>query len=290
MYNYQYSQNQEQLNGWLGRALKRLIVGAASLVDSHTLGIFSFESLALEIGSGGSSFWQRGSSEFGGILFDLENDPRGAYEPTYKEEEILDLNVSNLALLIATLTQQISGIENYNIDNKIEIINYVLLRIEVLKKYYKFNDKIGLSQKALDLRDLIIEILLVPIIKFINSQTLNLPNYEKKSFEKSILKFEILDELDPILTRVVNPFNVTYQIFIPKQITIGNNDTNIDVNLDTNVDTNIDTNTNTNTGDSSTPTDTTGNTTTPTVKKGFSLVTKIGIGFGVGLVIRKLLK
>lgn len=284
MYNYNYIQNQEQLNGWLGRALKRLIVGAASLVDSHTLGIFSFESLASEIGSGGSSFWQRGSSEFGGLLFDLENDPRGVYEPTYKEEMILDTNVSDLALIIANLTQQISGIENFNIANKIEIINTVLLRIEILKQYYKFNDKFVLSQKALDLRDLIIEILLVPIIKFIDSQTLNLPDYEKKSFEKSILKSEFLDELVPILTRVVNPFKVTYQIFVPKQITIDNNDTNIDSNIDTNTDTN------TNTGDNSAPADTTGNTTTPTVKKGFSLVTKIGIGFGVGLVIRKLLK
>ena len=81
MYNYNYIHDQEQLNGWFGRALKRLIVKVASFVDSSvntaTFGISSeigsFANLAQDIGSGGSEFWQRGTlNAYDEILANLQ--------------------------------------------------------------------------------------------------------------------------------------------------------------------------------------------------------------------------
>ncbi|MVO09755.1 hypothetical protein GOQ30_11355 [Flavobacterium sp. TP390] len=284
MYNNQYTYNQEQLNGWLGRALKRLIVKVASFVDSSlntaTFGISSeigsFSNLAQDIGSGGSSFWQRGTfNEYDEILANLQNDPRGLYEPTFNEEMLLDDFSNDLSLIIQDITNDVLAIENQAFSEaKLEKINAILKRVSLLKEYHKYNELKGLSKPALELRDLLIETMVIPVLKVVSSQMQGQTNYEKKTVKLLISSGGVLTELQPILKRIYNTFEAIVEVYLPKQITIGNNDSNID----------------TNTGGGSGSSNTNGNTTTPTEKKGYSLVTKIGIGFGVSLIIKKLLK
>ena len=178
MYNYQYIQQQEQLNGWFGRALKRLIVKVASFVDSSvntaTFGISSeigsFANLAQDIGSGGSEFWQRGTlNEYDEILANLQNDPRGLYEPTLNEEMLLDDFSNDLSLMIQDITNEVLAIENQVFSEaKLEKINDILKRVSLLKEYHKYNELKGLSKPALELRDLLIETMVIPILKVVH--------------------------------------------------------------------------------------------------------------------------
>lgn len=282
MYNYQYIQEQDQLNGWFGRALKRLIVKVASFVDSSvntaTFGISSeigsFATLAEDIGSGGSGFWQRDSmSEYDGILLNLQNDPRGLYEPTLNEEILLDDFSNDLSLIIQDITNELLSIENLAFSqSKLEKINAILKRVSLLKDYHKYNELKGLSKEALALRDLLIETLVIPILKVVNSQMQSQVNYEKKIVKLSIASGGVLTELQPVFKRIYNAFDAYVEVYLPKQITIGNN------------------NSNANADGSTSPTDTTGTTTPPATTKSNNIIKKIAIGFGVGLVIRKLLK
>lgn len=283
MYNYQYIQEQDQLNGWFGRALKRLIVKVASFVDSSvntaTFGISSeigsFATLAEDIGSGGSGFWQRESmSEYDGILLNLQNDPRGLYEPTLNEEILLDDFSNDLSLIIQDITNELLAIENLAFSqSKLEKINAILKRVSLLKDYHKYNELKGLSKEALALRDLLIETMVIPVLKVVNSQMQSQVNYEKKIVKLSIASGGVLTELQPVLKRIYNAFDAYVEVYVSKQITIGNNDSN------------------TNADGSTSPTDTTGNSSQPSTSQNTkNTLKKFVIGFGVGLVIRKLLK
>tara|TARA_Y100000815_G_scaffold275601_1_gene315115 strand:+ start:2865 stop:3746 length:882 start_codon:yes stop_codon:yes gene_type:complete len=285
MYNYNYIHNQEQLNGWLGRALKRLIVKVASFVDSSvntaTFGISSeigsFANLAQDIGSGGSEFWQRGTfNEYDEILANLQNDPRGLYEPTLNEEMILDDFSNDLSLMIQDITNEVLAIENKVFsEGKLEKINAILKRVSLLKEYHKYNELKGLSKPALELRDLLIETMVIPILKVVSSQMQGQTNYEKAIVKLLISSGGVLTELQPVLKRIYNTFNANIEVYVPKQITIGNNDTSTNVDADGNAN----------------PTDTTGNSSQPSTSQNTkNTLKKFVIGFGVGLVIRKLLK
>ena len=285
MYNYQYIQQQEQLNGWFGRALKRLIVKVASFVDSSvntaTFGISSeigsFANLAQDIGSGGSEFWQRGTlNEYDEILANLQNDPRGLYEPTLNEEMLLDDFSNDLSLMIQDITNEVLAIENQVFSEaKLEKINDILKRVSLLKEYHKYNELKGLSKPALELRDLLIETMVIPILKVVSSQMQGQTNYEKVIVKLLISSGGVLTELQPVLKRIYNTFNANIEVYVPKQITIGNNDTSTNVDADGNAN----------------PTDTTGNSSQPsTTQNTKNTLKKFAIGLGVGLVIRKLLK
>lgn len=285
MYNYNYINNQEQLNGWLGRALKRLIVKVASFVDSSvntaTFGISSeigsFANLAQDIGSGGSEFWQRGTfNEYDEILANLQNDPRGLYEPTLNEEMILDDFSNDLSLIIQDITNEVLAIENQVFSEaKLEKINAILKRVSLLKEYHKYNELKGLSKPALELRDLLIETMVIPILKVVSSQMQGQTNYEKKTVKLLIFSGGVLTELQPVLKRIYNTFNANIEVYVPKQIAIGNNDTNTNVDADGNAN----------------PTDTTGNSSQPPITQNTkNTLKKFVIGFGVGLIFRKLLK
>ena len=285
MYSYQYIHNQEQLNGWLGRALKRLIVKVASFVDSSvntaTFGISSeigsFANLAQDIGSGGSEFWQRGTfNDYDEILANLQNDPRGLYEPTLNEEIVLDDFSNDLSLIIQDITNEVLAIENQVFsETKLEKINAILKRVSLLKEYHKYNELKGLSKPALELRDLLIETMVIPILKVVSSQMQAQTNYEKVIVKLVVSSGGVLTELQPVLKRIYNTFNANIEVYVPKQITIGNNDTSTNVDADGNTN----------------PTDTTGNSSQPsTTQNTKSTLKKFAIGLGVGLVIRKLLK
>ena len=285
MYNYQYIQQQEQLNGWFGRALKRLIVKVASFVDSSvntaTFGISSeigsFANLAQDIGSGGSEFWQRGTfNDYDEILANLQNDPRGLYEPTLNEEIVLDDFSNDLSLIIQDITNEVLAIENQVFsETKLEKINAILKRVSLLKEYHKYNELKGLSKPALELRDLLIETMVIPILKVVSSQMQAQTNYEKVIVKLVVSSGGVLTELQPVLKRIYNTFNANIEVYVPKQITIGNNDTSTNVDADGNTN----------------PTDTTGNSSQPsTTQNTKSTLKKFAIGLGVGLVIRKLLK
>ncbi|WP_252764275.1 hypothetical protein [Flavobacterium sp. NRK F7] len=285
MYNYNYIHNQEQLNGWLGRALKRLIVKVASFVDSSvntaTFGISSeigsFANLAQDIGSGGSEFWQRGTfNEYDEILSNLQNDPRGLYEPTLNEEIVLDDFSNDLSLIIQDITNEVLAIENQAFsEEKLEKINTILKRVSLLKEYHKYNELKGLSKPALELRDLLIETMVIPILKVVSSQMQAQTNYEKAIVKLLISSGGVLTELQPVLKRIYNTFNANIEVYVPKQITIGNNDTSTNVDADGNTN----------------PTDTTGNSSQPsTTQNTKNILKKFVIGFGVGLIVRKLLK
>ena len=100
-------------------------------------------------------------------------------------------------------------------------------------------------------------------------------NYEKVIVKLLISSGGVLTELQPVLKRIYNTFNANIEVYVPKQITIGNNDTSTNVDADGNAN----------------PTDTTGNSSQPsTTQNTKNTLKKFAIGLGVGLVIRKLLK
>ncbi|WP_130735504.1 hypothetical protein [Flavobacterium sp. J27] len=285
MYNYS-RYPQEQLNGWFGRQLKRLITKVATLVDSSlstasggiSTDIGSFAAWADQIGSGGGSFWNKGTTnDYDVILNNLQNDPRGQYEPTESETIILDAFANDLSVLIENITQQVIFFEGQAFSEmKVEGLNDILQRVALLKTYHQVNEVKGLSEAAIDLRNLLIEIMVVPILKAIDTQMQSQASYEKVGVTIAINSGTIVTELQPLLKRVYVAFSTQFQIFNLKPIiTIGN-------------DTDLDTANNTNPSDTS-ASNNTGNNTTPTETKGFS-IKKIAIGFGVGLLLSKLLK
>lgn len=192
------------LNGLIGRWLKKAIVKVASLVDSSlniaTYGVSSeigsFESWANELGSGNGGFWNR--TEYNGIsLGVLENDPRGDYEPTLDEEYILDKSLEEIAIVISSITEDAVLIEKSTFS--IKLINKLYQRIAVLKSHYYNDQNQGLSLKAIDLRDLIIDVMVLPALKVvetkINQSQLNIST---KNSSRTIEAKTLVSELSPV--------------------------------------------------------------------------------------------
>jgi hypothetical protein len=219
---------QTGLNGWFGRFIKGAIKKVAGLVDSTlnnaTMGVSSeigsFESWADTIGSGGSSFWNRVSNNTSiiGNIDDLANDPRGNYEPTAAEVLFLDAFSDEIALTIVDVTKQQINAFNSNtpIINKYSLFNDILQRIAVIKEYYKQNATGGLSKEAIDLRNLMIEVLFFKIIQEVENI-----GFENQSFDLQIVSINIpsndyVDELFPSYRKTKNPLSVNYYQFKEK--------------------------------------------------------------------------
>lgn len=192
------------LNGFLGRFLKKAIEKVAGLVDSYlnvqTLGISSsigsFSAWAEEIGSGDATFWNR--TEYNGIsLGSLENDPRGQYEPTLDEEKILDSTLNEIALVITSITEEAVLIENSRLS--IQKINQLLQRIAVLKAHFFYSETHGLSLKAINLRDLIIDVMVLPSLKVVETKISSVNNLSIKKITKTIEAGTIATELNPLI-------------------------------------------------------------------------------------------
>ena len=282
MYN-QYPNNSGQLNGWFGRQLKRLIVKVATFVDAaittNTAGFVdsNFTEFANMIGEGGSSFWNRGSvNEYDEILFNLQNDPRGFYEPTASEEFILDKFSDELAMILEHITTQLVLLENTVFNaQKLNALNLILQRVAILKSYYKVSETTNLSKPAILLRDLLIETMVIPILKGVAKQMSSQLNYEKVQVTTDLTSGAILTELEPFKKRAYISFTAIFEIYQLKQITIGNDDVDLGNN-------NTDTGNNTGTGNNSVPDN---NTTSAT-----SGVKKLVIGVFGGLLLAKILK
>lgn len=162
------------LNGWFGRFLKSVIVRVATLVDTAitlntaTFVDSNFTEYANSIGSGGGSFWNRETagdySLYNDTLASIENDPRAAYEPTLSEEAILNKFSEAFSNVITNLATIAGSIKNTPFNQeKIQIVNELLQRFSVIKRFYQINEKEGLSTPAVDLRNLIVEVLILKI-------------------------------------------------------------------------------------------------------------------------------
>lgn len=164
-----------QLNGWFGRFIKKAITKIAGLIDSTlntaTYGISSeigsFEQWADEIGSQSEGgFWNRTiETDFSAI----ENDPRANYEPTFDEEILLNKFSEEFAKVVSNVNQMLINPSQLTSQEKITQVNKTLERIAIVKGYYKKNELLGLSKQAIDLRNLIIEVLFLKVESVLDS-------------------------------------------------------------------------------------------------------------------------
>lgn len=216
------------LNGWLGRFVKRAIIKAAGIVDSSlssmTMGISkeigSFSSWAEEIGSGGSSFWNRYSNNLSNTdnLEDLENDPRGNYEPTQLEAIELE-KFSNVFVKIITdvSKQQLNVFKAYDSSEsdayKYALINSLLQRIKIIIEFYKYNQTNYLSNQAIELRNLMIEVLFSKIINEVENLGRKNTNFELKENSISIPAGIGILELSPLIQKTSTKLIVNNYIF-----------------------------------------------------------------------------
>lgn len=216
------------LNGWLGRFIKRAIVKVASFVDStlntSTFGVSSeigsFQSWAEEIGSGGSSFWSRISNNTSNIdnLDNLANDPRGNYEPTELEAIELEKFSDELALIISDVSnQQLVVISDYNslqtIFYKYTQINALLERIAIIKEYYKYNETNNLSKPAIELRNLIVEVLLSKIVKEVEELGWQSFEYELVPYSVNVTSGKQMKEFMPFKKAFSFPSSITVNYY-----------------------------------------------------------------------------
>lgn len=219
MYQYQDNlvDNQQGLNGWFGRFLKSAIKGVASLVDKalafETFGlstqIGSFSAWADEIGSGGSSFWNKSALPINNI----ENDPRAQYEPNSLEEPILQKFAEEFTKLIIDVSENaIKNVENLPFSNtKIKNANALLQRIATVKAYYQFHEMDRLSYAAVQLRNLLIESLFIPVENLIKSQFDN--SIEQTTVVVSIPAKTVLTDLEPFNKVNTLKLSPTFKIY-----------------------------------------------------------------------------
>lgn len=218
------------LNGWLGRFIKRAIVKVAGFVDStlntSTFGVSSeigsFQSWAEEIGSGGSSFWSRLSNNTSNIdnLDNLANDPRGNYEPTDLEAIELENFSDQLAKIITDISkEQLQAISVFNNNSasifyKYSLINSLLQRTAVIKEYYKYNETRNLSIQAIELRNLIVEVLVSKIIKEVEDLGWTNANYRLQNKLVTISSGNAVSELLPYSRKTATSLAINYYSFI----------------------------------------------------------------------------
>ncbi|CAM3968207.1 hypothetical protein FLCU109888_11500 [Flavobacterium cucumis] len=217
------------LNGWLGRALKSLIVKAARVVDAYlavnTLTISSeigsFGDWADEIGSGGSSFWNRTANVASNTesIEVLNNDVRGNYEPTASEMLLLENFSEKVGSIIVDVVEEKSLIlEHYNKTKNVdvqtyEMINILLQRIAIIKEFYKNNQNHSLSTQAIDLRNLMLEVLFNPIITEVETLGNYNANFSLKNVAVEVPNASIVQETSPYNYQTTKSFMVKYLEF-----------------------------------------------------------------------------
>jgi len=216
-----------QLNGWFGRFIKKAILKVADFVDSTlntaTYGISSeigsFNAWANEIGSGGAGFWQR--TTYNDVdLSGLENDPRGNYEPTSFEEEILNAFLDDFSKVVANISEMTIGISKLSNSEKITTSNKIVERTAIVKAFYATNQNKGLSPQALDLRNLIVEVMLLKIEKLVNDEVANTGAMKTTRTISLPVSKEFLYALQPIQKNVMFPFSVNYNYYLKKESVI----------------------------------------------------------------------
>ncbi len=220
---------QTGLNSWLGRFIKRAIVKVAGLVDSYlntsTFGISSeigsFQSWADDIGSGGSSFWNNrlsNNTSNSDNLDSLSNDPRGNYEPTELEAIELEKFSDKFTEIITDISKEqlnVITVFNSGASNiyKYSLINALLQRITVVREYYKYNQVQYLSSQAIELRNLMIDVLLAKIINEIEDLGWKNTNYELTSSSVSIPSGNAIPELSPFPVKTSTKLLVNTYLF-----------------------------------------------------------------------------
>lgn len=216
-----------QLNGWFGRFIKKAISKIAGFVDSAlntaTYGISSeigsFQTWSNEIGVGGSDFWNR--TTYNDVdLSGLENDPRGNYEPTSFEEEILNAFLDDFSKVVANISEMTIGISKLSNSEKITTSNKIVERTAIVKAFYATNQNKGLSPQALDLRNLIVEVMLLKIEKLVNDEVANTGAMKTTRTISLPVSKEFLYALQPIQKNVIFPFSVNYNYYLKKESVI----------------------------------------------------------------------
>lgn len=132
------------LNGWFGRALKKLIVKVAQVIDNATMGILNVEAQVSAIGSGDAEFW----------------DKVATAEPTPYEETVLtNWNNTKFAPYCATLASRILEMEgSSSAQGQVDIINDIKAQMCGVRSYFLTNETTGLQKVGIDTRtDLIDE-------------------------------------------------------------------------------------------------------------------------------------
>ncbi|WP_130736728.1 hypothetical protein [Flavobacterium sp. J27] len=219
------------LNGWFGRFLKSVIVRVATFVDATvststgTIVNANFTEFANSIGSGGSSFWNKGAT-YNETLANIENDPRANYEPTYEEEIILNKFSEEITPLITNLATITASIINTPFtEEKFTIANELLQRFAVIKRYYRGSEKQGLSAEAISLRDLIIEVLLLKIEIDLTNEMAKEPALVLAPVSTTSNANEIVQELYPLSKVAETTFGTKFQIYKWQKLDLPPNDT-----------------------------------------------------------------
>ena len=143
-----------------------------------------------------------------------ENDPRGNYEPTDVEAQFLDVFSQDFAKILADITIQINGFEQLSKTEKINVLNQVVERMQIVKNYFATNHMKGLTIQGLELRNLLIEVMFEKISNFINSKAFELGLFKST---KTVLipkdELKSLMALKPLDRKVFTPFTVPFEFF-----------------------------------------------------------------------------
>lgn len=137
------------LNGWFGKALKKLIGVAKSIIAST--------------GPGGAAL----SGMIDSALDQLTDNYSGAfwnkgidYEPTAQESYILEALTVKLRYFINRMYTTIDEAQYLSIQQQIDVYNNVLKQINFVRQYYALYDLDGLSSQAIELRNHTINVMM----------------------------------------------------------------------------------------------------------------------------------
>ncbi|CAM4177425.1 MULTISPECIES: hypothetical protein [Flavobacterium] len=220
--NYSIEEENQGLNGWFGRFLKGVIVRAAAMVDSYlsvqTAGlsaeIGSFASWADTIGtgSGNNGWWQKGALP----IYNIEDDPRAQYEPNSIEETVLTAFADNLAKIVGLVSEDaINKVQQLPFSNqKIANANALLQRIATVKGYYQFHEMERLSYAAVQLRNLLIESLFIPVEKLLQQQMeKDASSFFQTNVVVSIPSKTMITDIAPFQKVSVIPIKASFKIY-----------------------------------------------------------------------------
>ena len=112
----------------------------------------------------------------------------GDYEPTVKEAAILDpwVTLKLTPFYQQLLVQAKAAFDSTNYNVQLETINIVVMKMCVVKEYYKTRDSLGLSPSALALRNALIEEIFLPVEEMIANSIKNTANLSMVKYPVSV--------------------------------------------------------------------------------------------------------
>jgi hypothetical protein len=112
----------------------------------------------------------------------------GDYEPTASESAILDpwVTLKLTPFYQQLLMQAKSAFDSNDYNYQLETINKVVMKMCVVKEYYKTRDSLGLSPSALALRNALIEEIFLPVEEMIANSIKNTANLSMVKYPVSV--------------------------------------------------------------------------------------------------------